>query len=128
MSYRQTYEERVGKHLPQDWDIHHLDRNRKNNNFMNLVALPSDVHKKYHYILKQLETNYCILFNFTSIKSEINSFGISYHTQYQHNIIYELCMNSMKLEEIEKEIIQYVRLRNEQAQVTLNEILTGGNN
>lgn len=34
--------------IPEGYNIHHIDINRKNNELKNLVAIPIELHKKYH--------------------------------------------------------------------------------
>lgn len=53
MSYRKIYEVHFGP-IPVDedgrsYDIHHIDRNRKNNDPSNLIALSLEAHYKLHY-------------------------------------------------------------------------------
>ena len=46
--YRRHYENITNKKVPSNFDIHHLDKNRENNNINNLVALPRQTHKNLH--------------------------------------------------------------------------------
>lgn len=49
MDYRRLYEETYGILLePNGLEVHHIDHNRKNNDIKNLVALPTDLHHRYH--------------------------------------------------------------------------------
>lgn len=48
MNYRKLYESETKTKVPNDFDIHHLDFNRENNYISNLVALPRDLHSKFH--------------------------------------------------------------------------------
>jgi hypothetical protein len=50
-NYRKFYEEKTGKKIPKDFDVHHIDLNRENNEIENLVAIPKHLHKKYHSLL-----------------------------------------------------------------------------
>lgn len=34
--------------IPMSWEVHHCDRNPKNNNIENLIALPKEIHRKVH--------------------------------------------------------------------------------
>ena len=49
MDYRKKYKKHYGE-IPNDWDVHHIDFNRKNNQIENLVAIPIELHKKIHNI------------------------------------------------------------------------------
>jgi hypothetical protein len=53
-NYRKFYEEQTGKKIPKDFDVHHIDFNRNNNDIINLVAIPKKLHKKYHAIIAQI--------------------------------------------------------------------------
>lgn len=48
---RRFYEKETGRPVPKDFDIHHIDLDYTNNDIHNLVAIPSKLHDKYHYIL-----------------------------------------------------------------------------
>ena len=48
MNYRKIYEMETKTKVPVSFDIQHLDFNRENNNISNLVALPCDLHSKFH--------------------------------------------------------------------------------
>lgn len=49
MHYRKIYENKVSI-LPKDFEVHHLDCNRENNDIYNLVHLPKKIHSKLHSI------------------------------------------------------------------------------
>lgn len=63
MNYRKFYQEQTEVELPKDFDVHHIDGNRKNNDIMNLIALPSKLHHQYHFFqgseteIKEIEFN-----------------------------------------------------------------------
>lgn len=38
--------------IPEDYDIHHIDHNKKNNDIANLIALPQGVHGHIHYLMR----------------------------------------------------------------------------
>ena len=48
MNYRKLYESYSGKPIPKDYDVHHIDANRENNEENNLIALPKDFHSALH--------------------------------------------------------------------------------
>lgn len=66
MEYRKIYEQAIGRKIPEGFEIHHIDLNRKNNKLSNLVMLPKELHQEYHKRLGQLE-NRPINTNITSI-------------------------------------------------------------
>ncbi len=45
---RQNYGVAINQTIPFDYDIHHIDHCHKNNNLENLVAIPQELHRKYH--------------------------------------------------------------------------------
>lgn len=47
-NYKKKYEEYFEIKLNELFDVHHIDGNRENNNIENLLALPKDLHNKYH--------------------------------------------------------------------------------
>lgn len=51
IDYRKKYEEETGFKVPKEFDIHHLDSNRENNDIRNLVAIPKKLHHVYHELL-----------------------------------------------------------------------------
>ena len=48
MTYREIYENSTGQKIPAGFDIHHLDLNHDNNEIVNLLMLPHDLHIQYH--------------------------------------------------------------------------------
>lgn len=48
MTSRRIYCKTLGITLPRGFDVHHIDLNRLNNDILNLVALPTILHRKYH--------------------------------------------------------------------------------
>lgn len=54
-NYRKKYERFYGEEIPEGYDVHHLDMNRNNNSIVNLVAVPKEVHRRYHKAIVCLE-------------------------------------------------------------------------
>lgn len=50
MNYRAFYESELKVSLPESFEVHHIDENRENNLITNLVALPKELHQKYHLL------------------------------------------------------------------------------
>jgi hypothetical protein len=48
MGYRENYERHCRFTIPKNYDVHHMDRNRNNDDPSNLVAIPRALHEKYH--------------------------------------------------------------------------------
>lgn len=53
-NYRLKYKRYFGIDFGSDYEIHHIDFNRENNDIDNLVLLPKELHKKYHFVINQL--------------------------------------------------------------------------
>ena len=49
--YREIWIEKFGE-IPEGFDIHHMDENRKNNE--NLLMLPHDIHSLWHMVKNEL--------------------------------------------------------------------------
>jgi hypothetical protein len=47
---RESYGEAISQKVAFDQDIHHIDHIHTNNNLENLVAIPKDLHSKYHSV------------------------------------------------------------------------------
>lgn len=45
---REFYESETGLKVPDDFEIHHLNQNRKDDAIENLVAIPKKLHTEYH--------------------------------------------------------------------------------
>lgn len=56
MNYRKFYEKQCNIKIPKGYEIHHIDRNRENNDIKNLVMLPKKLHKQYHFRLTILNS------------------------------------------------------------------------
>lgn len=54
MNYRKIYEDHYKITLSDDMVVHHIDLDRSNNDISNLLALPRELHAKYHMCLNTL--------------------------------------------------------------------------
>ena len=52
--YRQIYKDHYRVEFSRDYDIHHIDLNRENNEIDNLLLLPKKLHHQYHFALDYL--------------------------------------------------------------------------
>lgn len=52
-SYRGKYKRFYNVEIPFGFDVHHIDKNRQNNNMKNLVLLPRQLHLRYHYLSRK---------------------------------------------------------------------------
>lgn len=48
MNYRKLYAEYYGITIPKDYEVHHIDQNRGNNDIKNLILLPKWLHREIH--------------------------------------------------------------------------------
>ena len=55
MNYRKHYIDSLGINLNKHYEIHHIDRDRSNNDLSNLVAIPKDIHAKIHKIFNRYD-------------------------------------------------------------------------
>lgn len=54
-NYRKKYLEYFGLEDDKNFEVHHLDLNRDNNNIYNLVLLPKVVHDKFHFFIAEFK-------------------------------------------------------------------------
>ena len=52
--YRLKYKRYYNIEFDSDYDIHHIDFNRNNNDITNLLLLPKELHSKYHFLTNAL--------------------------------------------------------------------------
>lgn len=67
MDYRELYQEATGRRLKPTAHVHHLDGNHENNKLSNLLAMPSTLHGRFHYLRSQLTDalkNYLDMMNY----------------------------------------------------------------
>jgi len=61
--------EKANGPVPEGYDIHHIDFDRHNNDISNLIAIPRQQHKKYHYCVNRIRA---LAQNNTNIKFKSN--------------------------------------------------------
>ena len=123
MNYRKFYVEQTKQKLPKDWEVHHINKDRDDNRIINLVALPKELHTKYHTLLERISKDYYYLRSFREFIFKVISIGVSQVAGYQRHIIEELNSNIYELEKIEKEIMVYIQIRNKQCNLTIQDEL-----
>lgn len=52
--YRKIYKEYYKIDFGREYEIHHIDFNRENNNISNLLLLPKALHAKYHMVINAI--------------------------------------------------------------------------
>lgn len=70
MNYRKLYEKHYGIKIPPEYDIHHIDFNRNNNDIKNLILLPKSLHRKLHWVRNTSCVNLDRFFDFQGIQIE----------------------------------------------------------
>lgn len=53
-NYRTKYKRYFGIDFDQNFDIHHINFDRSDNEIKNLLLLPKELHAKYHFILNAI--------------------------------------------------------------------------
>lgn len=53
--YRKYYERCMGEPIPPGFEVHHLNLDHSNNHIENLIAIPQDLHRKFHLLLGELQ-------------------------------------------------------------------------
>lgn len=54
-NYRKKYERFYCEEIPEGYEVHHLDMNRGNSRISNLIAIPKELHRRYHETMTNLE-------------------------------------------------------------------------
>lgn len=65
--YRKYYTKVLRTEIPNGYDIHHIDFDRKNNRISNLVMIPTELHNKYHKLLLELNVQFSLNKNLCGI-------------------------------------------------------------
>ena len=86
MNYRKFYEKQTLKKIPKDFDVHHLDLNRDNNDILNLVAIPKKLHIEYHISLSKAPIDLKLTVNVLK-PSRINETGGKFFDFILENLI-----------------------------------------
>lgn len=89
--YRKIYEERCHITIPDDYEIHHIDFDRNNNDIRNLVMLPKELHQQYHKCVEEIQKFY-IQETITSILDNGNGINRMNKYYYENFInVWEKC-------------------------------------
>ena len=97
MDYRKIYESETKTKIPKGFDVHHLDFNRDNNDISNLVALPRDLHAKFHTTYNEL---------YMPNKSDMIPVN-SFQTGFIH-----FCLNTItEYEKVYADVIEWITYR-----------------
>lgn len=55
MDYREFYKKHYNIDFGRDYQVHHIDGNRENNDISNLLLLPTQLHQEYHQKKEDIE-------------------------------------------------------------------------
>ena len=55
MNYRKFYEEQICD-VPNEFQVHHIDGDKENNDISNLLMLPQELHAEYHRLKNVVES------------------------------------------------------------------------
>lgn len=101
MNYRNIYLNETRVDIPKDFEVHHLDLNRDNNDIDNLVALPKDLHTLFHARLNDV-----LVLSPKDFKSFIMPISPSGHDGF------DLFMEYLqKFEEVRSEVVRWIFFR-----------------
>ena len=79
MNYRKKFKEYYGIEFSSDFEVHHIDLNRENNDISNLMILPKKLHHQYHmYLNGTAKANDDVFKRSFSAKIHSNEAGVSY--------------------------------------------------
>ena len=101
MDYRKFYEQILNVKLKKEEEVHHLDRNRENNDIYNLIGIPRKLHKQYHTYLRIYEDG---------LKMVVGT-SLEFQKEYEFEIK-KWKKHTEKLINIENEIKKYIKKRN----------------
>lgn len=94
-NYRQSYIkllESCGCYLPADlenYDVHHLDCDRKNNSVSNLVLINKQIHELYHYLQSRI-THY----SDSELPTESKAKSDLHACMERYNALYEIFLSA----------------------------------
>lgn len=54
MDIRKLYKKHYGMDFGSSYDIHHIDLNKNNNDISNLLLLPQELHRRFHWYYMQI--------------------------------------------------------------------------
>lgn len=66
MNYRKIYEQHYGITIPDDFEIHHINKDRTDNRIENLLLLPSRIHQSFHIVDNELSRGFIENINYIS--------------------------------------------------------------
>lgn len=94
MDYREFYEEQTKQKIPEDFEIHHINFDRSDNEITNLVALPVKVHSDISNMVQKLNS--------------ILPDDITVNNKYYINLLTFLTPGNSVLRNYERQIINHI--------------------
>lgn len=97
MNYRKFYKDKLKIEFDNNYEIHHINGDRKDNDINNLLLLPKILHEQYHYLLKKMNVDFSknekIIIN-TKINNINGMFNLySKETFLEFMKVYEECQH-----------------------------------
>ena len=97
--YRQYYKDHYNIDFGSEYDVHHIDFDRSNNDINNLLLLPKPLHAKYHKLYPYIQS----IIDDRALKAV---FDINNGTTYYFDEMKSFCeimieINHWKLEKVE---------------------------
>lgn len=90
--YRKKYKDHYGIEFGRDYVVHHIDKNRENNDISNLILLPNRLHSKFHCVIDGLQGQ---SMNLSDIKATPDSIRAMMWFESEWNAAYEI-MSAMQ--------------------------------
>lgn len=114
MSYIKKYEQHHNVKIEKDWDVHHIDADRSNNDIENLIALPKEFHNVLHNWLGLLSRDHIEI---------LLEWYLSQNRTFSHRALaYYLKLKLKRInkdKKLQKEYRRYVSQRKHQQAVSL---------
>lgn len=102
-NYREKYKRYYGIDFDKDFDVHHIDLDRENNDIDNLILLPKILHERYHKCLTEIS-------GITDI-SKLKIINVKNGCQFEHGALLRFCtvMRQISVWKAHKANLEYMR-------------------
>lgn len=102
-NYREKYKAYYGIDFDENFDVHHIDLDRGNNDIDNLILLPKFLHEQYHKCLTEIS-------GITDI-SKLKIINVKNGCQFEHDALLRFCyvMSEIDVWKFKKANLDYIR-------------------
>lgn len=102
-NYREKYKRYYGIDFDKDFDVHHIDLDRENNDIDNLILLPKNLHERYHKCLTEIS-------GITDI-SKLKTINVKNGCQFEYDALLRFCavMAEISVWKAHKANLEYMR-------------------